>query len=133
MNKKASFLHGNIILLLVLVVFLAIGIVFISTKMNSGAFWADRTSKEIVKLVDSSKSGDQFILDVQSLCQIAKKNNLKAMDSIFSVSNKENKFCVKLSPSGRNFYYFFNEVNVSLELKQDPINGNKLLVSISDA
>jgi hypothetical protein len=123
----------NVIFFIILLAFIAIMTIFIWKQMNGGEFWAERYSKEITKLINSAKSGDEITLDVQEATRIAKRNDMKDYKNIFSFDNDENKVCTSLYPGIKKCYYFFNEVNVTPNFKLDPINGNKLHLTIGEA
>jgi len=115
-NKKArigDIVMDNIIYLILLIIFFIGMLAFVNNKMNGAAVWEDYYAKEIVKVIDSSKPGDDIIIDVHKATEIAKKNKIDN-EEIFSFTNFQNKVCVKLSAGRAGCYSYFNDVNVGI-------------------
>lgn len=120
MNKAGmgDLLMSNVIYLILLVVFLAGMLVFLWQYYQGAAVWEDYYAKEIVKVIDFSKAGDEIWLDVHKATEVAKKNRVKSFSEIFEINNPENQVCVKLSKGRKTCYSYFNEVDIiSPELK----------------
>src|SRR3989344_2742882 len=117
MNRGAEtggILWDNVIYLILLIVFFAGMMAFIYSKMNGAAVWGDYYVKEIVKIIDSSRPGDEIIFDVHKATEIAQKNNIPSskFDRLFIFTNLKNEVCVKLSLGKASCYNYFNDVGV---------------------
>ena len=133
MNKKGRFgdiIMNNITYLIVLVIFFTGMLMFVQAKMNGASVWEDFYAKEIAKIIDSAKPGDNVVLDVQSAIEIAVKNKI-GFGEIFSFDNGRNEICVKLSRGARSCFNYFNEVAIQSEGVKllEPINVLKFSVN----
>jgi len=143
MNKKAKFgdiVIDNVIYLVLLIIFFVGMLAFANSKANGASVWEDYYAKEISKVIDSSSSGDNFVIDVHKATEIAKKNKLDSFEEIFSFDNFKNEVCVKLSRGRASCYNYLNEVNVAVSGDKwiylaEPVDGesvNRLHFSILD-
>src|SRR3989344_2862680 len=101
MNRGAEtggILWDNVIYLILLIVFFAGMMAFIYSKMNGAAVWEDYYVKEIVKIIDSSRPGDEIIFDVHKATEIAQKNNIPSskFDRLFIFTNLKNEVLFKI-------------------------------------
>ncbi len=123
MNRKATvgdIVMDNIVYLIILIIFFVGMLAFVYSKMNGAAVWEDYYAKEIVKVIDLSKPGDEIVLDVHKATEIAQKNKVD-FESIFKFDNIKNEVCVKLSAGRASCYGYFNNVDVAIT------SGNKLI------
>ena len=117
MNKKAKvgdIVMDNVIYLILLIIFFVGMLAFVNSKMNGAAVWEDYYAKEIVKIIDVSKPGDEIVLDVHKATEIAAKNKIANFEKIFSFDNQKNEVCVQLSLGRASCYSYFNKVNVGI-------------------
>ncbi len=120
-NKRGAvedLLKSYLVYLILLIVFI-VGMLFVVNGQREGAdLWADYYTKEIVKVIDFSKSGDNICLDVHKASEIAKENEVVSFSEIFGVDNAKNEICVKLSRGIKRCFNYFNDVDiVNLDLK----------------
>lgn len=109
MNKKGSFLYDQGIYLLLLVIFVAFLFLYIGQQREGAAVWEDYYAKELSKIINLAKPGDEVVLDVQKVTDIAAKNKVK-LENIFGFSN--NQVCVKLDLGRQSCYYYFSNLSV---------------------
>ncbi len=120
MNIKgeSDILKDVIIYLILLVIFVVGMIVYLNQQQEGAVVWEEYYVKEIVKVIDFSKAGDEYFLDVHRATEIAKKNYVGSFSDIFSVDNVNNEICVKLSRGRRTCFNYFNDVDVvNMELR----------------
>ena len=121
MNKKGEsqdLLKGNLVYLILLVIFFVVMLYFVLNEQEGADIWADYYAKEIVKVVDFSKARDGICLDVHKATEIAQENEVESFSEIFQADNIENEVCVKLSRGVKRCFKYFNNVDVvNLDLK----------------
>jgi len=113
MNKKAvegELMFEYIIFIVVILLFAAGMFTVVNNYRNGGAVWEDFYAKEVVKVINNARPGDEIFLDVQKASEIAKKNE-QSLSTIFSFDNMHNEVCVKLGQR-RGCYSYFNEVDI---------------------
>ncbi len=134
MNKQAAenTISSTVIYLVIAMIFLAGMLLFIRSQANGAAIWEQYYSKEITKLINLAKPGDNISIDVQKAAQIAKSNDVQTFSEIFSFDNLQNTVCVKLSPGKKTCEAYFNDVIIiSPDLELIPEN-NILTFTISE-
>jgi len=112
-NKKATegeLIFDYIIFITVLVLFTAGMFAVINNYKNGAAVWEDFYAKEVVKVINNAKAGDEIFLDVHKATEIAKKNE-QSFSSIFLFNNLNNEVCVKIGEK-RSCYSYFNDVDI---------------------
>lgn len=112
-NKRAS--EGEVIfdyvIFLVLLSLFAFGMfMVVNNYRNGAAVWGDFYVKEVVKVINNAKVGDEIFLDVHRATEIAKKNE-QSFSTIFNFDNQKNEVCVKLG-NRKECYSFFNDVDI---------------------
>ena len=114
MNKKAEAteLWGIITYLLFIAVFLSIMYYYVASYKNGAAVWEDFYAKEISKVLNSAKPGDQISLDVDMAGNIARKNKIFDSKINFNFDNVKKEVCVKLNSGRKSCYSYFNDVEV---------------------
>ncbi len=127
MNKKGedSIIWNNVIYLILLVLFLMGMYVFLQNEREGAAVWEDFYAKEIVKIIDLAKPGDEITLDVQRASSVAHGNHVASYSNMFQFDNLNNEICVKLNEGTRKTCYrYFNNVDIAdVELRfGEPIN-----------
>jgi len=113
MNKKAvegELMFEYVIFIVVILLFVAGMFAVVNNYRNGGQVWTDFYAKEIVKVIDNARPGDEISLDVYKATEIAKKNE-QSLSAIFSFNNINNEVCVKLGEK-RGCYSYFNEVDI---------------------
>lgn len=114
MNKKAdsNLLMRNVTYLILLAIFVVLIFLSIRQKANTAAIWEDYYVKEITKVIDLSKPGDNVTLNVQKATEIAFKNTV-GQSEIFRFDNLKNEICIKLSQGRATCFSYFNEVDIT--------------------
>jgi hypothetical protein len=115
MNKKALFnLTANevaYVILLALAVVLTFMVIWKYTG-NAGT-WQEYYAKEIVRVIDASKPGDNIGLDVQKGTEVAKRNGVDLLKgNMFNFDSKNQEVCVLLSKGSATCYSYFNYVTI---------------------
>lgn len=109
-NKRANILMENIVFIILNVAFFSILILFL-VKQGSGAVLTEEIyAKQIALLIDSAKPETEIKLYVESLTELAGKNNVPLAETVKIVNNQ---VIVKLSKKGGYSYSFFNKVDIS--------------------
>lgn len=112
MNKKASsFLAGNVLFIILNVIFLSIIIIFLVKQSSGAAVLEEIHSKQIALLIDSAKPNMILKIDMSKAEKTAESNNF---DFANAVKITENNVYVKLRSDGGYNYGFFNDVSVSV-------------------
>src|SRR3989338_1982397 len=133
MNKRGASneqIAGTAVYLIILSLFTIGMLLFVYQLSNRAALWEDDYAKEIVKIVNALKPGDEFTFDVHKATEVAKKNRL-SMDNIFIFDNAKNEICVKLSPGKKSCYSYFSEIEFSTEMKFG-VPGNVLIIKAKE-
>ena len=125
MNKKGSnTIWDNAIYVILAIIFFSMVLYFLRNHMFQASFYENYYSKEISKVVNLAKPGDEITLDIQKATEIAQKQSLRSNSEIFQFDNVNNEICVKLSAGRKKCYVYFNDVDVmNVELRlADPEN-----------
>ncbi len=108
-NKKATILVENIVFIVLNIVFISIMVLFVYSRANGIMLLEESYAKNIALLIDSSKPGMEFYLDMEKAINRAEKEKWP-IDQIVNI--KDNIVTVKLSKNSEYSYSFFNNVNV---------------------
>ncbi len=134
-NKRGStseLLMDNIIFIILTVLFLSLFLVVVYKQRDNVVAWEEYYAAELSRILNMAKPGDVIEFDVQKATEIAVDKSVP-VESIFSFDNEKNRIYVKLSPSGKSYYEFFNEVDVSAEIISGHETGvNILKIEISE-
>ena len=118
MDKKAvDLLTGNLIFIILAVVFIGILFVFVYSKSSSEALVEEQTAKQIALMIDAANSGTQIILNIEGVLENNKATN--------PIRIEEGVVRVQLSEKSGYSYGFFNDVEVESEIK-----GENLILKI---
>jgi hypothetical protein len=113
MNKKALFnLTANEVAYIILLALAIVLTFMVIWKYTNGAgTWSDYYAKELVRVIDAGKAGDNVSMDVQKETEIAKRNgrDLQKGD-LFVFDSKKHNVCVNLGKGSPTCYYYFNDV-----------------------
>jgi len=111
-NKKGSdLLQQYVIFILLNLVFLAILLTFISSKVRGVAVLEESYSKNIALLVDAATPIMEMKINMEDAFDTAEKNEI-LRDEIVKIEN--NSVTVKLSADSGYTYHFFNDVDVTV-------------------
>jgi nitrous oxide reductase accessory protein NosL len=136
-NKKGaeSVSWGNIIPLILLVLYIVIFGYFIYSQMNGAAVWEEYYAKELVKVVNLAEPGDEFWIDVHDATKVAKSNRVGSFSETFQFKKEKKEVCVKLNSAGKQSgYNFMNDVDVvdyKLNLGSGPGARNQIYFKIA--
>jgi hypothetical protein len=130
MNKKGSEeIALSYIIYTVLLIVFAVGMfMVVNNHRNGGAVWEDFYAKEVVKMIDNARVGDEIFIDVQKASEIARDNEVP-LSSIFTFNNIKNEVCVKLA-TRRGCYSYFNEVDVIPDTDFGLVTSNGKYVNV---
>jgi hypothetical protein len=117
MNKKggsSNTLQNNVIFIVLGIFFFVILLVFVNSQMNGAKVWEDYYSKEITKMINTAKPGDQITINVQYGTVAAKRNGLElSVEKLFVFDNVNKTVCAKFSPGRMTCYGYFNKVDIA--------------------
>ncbi|RMD66722.1 hypothetical protein D6817_03530 [Candidatus Pacearchaeota archaeon] len=105
-------LNDEVVFLIIFAVFIAVMVFYVGNRANNAAFWEDFYAKELAKMINLAKPGDEFRLDVHKATEIAQKNKVKSFSEIFVFDNAKSEVCVKLSPGSAKCYSYFVKLDV---------------------
>src|SRR3989344_2704648 len=113
MDKKGTnVLLDNVVYVILAIIFFSMILYFLRNQWFQASFYENYYSKEISKVVNLAKPGDEIVLDVQKATEIAQKQSLRSFSEIFQFDNVNNEICVKLSAGRKKCYTYFNDVDV---------------------
>jgi len=127
-NKHGTILLENIIFIIFNLVFLAILIFFVVSKMSTAAVLEEQYAKQIALIIDSAKPGMEIHLNMENAINKAEDENFET-NKIFSV--EENIVTIRLREKGGYSYSFFNDVEVSKPYL-DTINNKEYVFFINE-
>ena len=120
MNKKAAIgdiTIGNVIFLVLLALVIGFLAYYIPGKFQGAEIWEGYYSQEIVKMINFAEPGDEFCIDVQKATEIAEENRVPTQSERFEIDNTKKQTCVKLSRGEKTCFNYFNDVEITYELK----------------
>jgi len=126
-SKRATILVGNIVFIMLNVVFLSILILFLVSKTGSAAVLEEKYSKQIALIIDSAKPGMIIHLNMEDAIDKAKKEN---WDFNNIVMIHDNIVTVKLREKGGYSYSFFNNIDVTANF--DTLNNQEYFFVIDE-
>jgi hypothetical protein len=129
-GKKGDLLAGDIIFLVLNLVFLSILIIFVLSKTNDASILEEKYAKEIALIIDSAKPGMIIHLNMKDAIEKAAENN-QNIANIVKIDNDNNIVMVKLKDKGSYSYSFFNEVDASAYLDTEP-NMQEYVLTINE-
>jgi hypothetical protein len=121
-GKKGDILVGDVIFLVLNLIFLSILVIFIVTKTNDTSRMEEQYAKEIALMIDSAKPGMTIHLDMTDAMKKAEDEKQDAAN-IIRIDNSANIVNVKLEDKGGYSYSFFNDVNAT---SYPDISGGKM-------
>jgi len=133
-GNRGDILTGDVIFIILNVIFVAILIFFVVTKTNDAAIIEEKYAKQIALIIDSARPGMRINLDMEDAIKkaIDENQNIGAgiMDLV-KIDNERNLVTVKLRDEGGYSYSFFNEVNASTYLDIEP-NEQEYVITIKE-
>lgn len=130
-GRRGDILTGDVIFLVLNLIFLAILILFVVTKTNDAAIMEEKYAKQIALIIDSSKPAMRINLNMEDAIKKAVDNNQDIGAGLLQIVQiNGNVVTVKLEEKGGYSYSFFNDVNVSAYL--DTLNGKEYVLIINE-
>lgn len=118
-GKRGDILVGDVIFIILNLVFLSILVVFVVSKMNDSANMEEQYAKQIALIIDSAKPGMEIHLNMEDAIKKATDNN---QDITKIVRIDGNLVTVKLREKGEYSYSFFNDVDAASPYLDQPDN-----------
>ena len=109
-GKRGDILIGDVIFIVLNLIFLTILILFVVSKTNDTARLEEIYAKQAALIIDSAKPGMTVYLDMEDAIEKAIDEN-QNLATILTISG--NTVTVKLRDKGGYTYSFFNDANVS--------------------
>lgn len=109
-NRNGQILQQYVIFILLNLIFLAILLTFISSKVRGVSVLEESYSKNIALLVDAGTPIMEMKINMEDAFDLAEKNKI-LRDEIVKIEN--NSVTVKLSADSGYTYRFFNNVDVT--------------------
>ena len=134
MNRKASvgeILWDNAIYLVLSVIVFVGMLLVIWQQMGGASVWEEYYAKEISKLINMAEPGDEITISVKKATDIAFDNEVFSRSEIFQFDNSKNEVCVKLSKGKKTCYSYFNNVDVTREIKVGVLNDNLMIMKVT--
>ncbi|OGJ12133.1 hypothetical protein A3K62_00190 [Candidatus Pacearchaeota archaeon RBG_16_35_8] len=126
-GKRGDILVGDVIFLVLNLVFLSILVIFIVTKTNDSSIVEEKYAKQIALIIDSAKPVMRINLNMEDAIDKAQDANQNIAEL---VKINGNVVTVKLGEKGGYSYSFFNNVNVSTYL--DNSNNKEYVLIINE-
>lgn len=127
-GKRGNLLTGEVIFLVLNIVFISILIIFVLSKTNSSAFLEEQYAKEIALMIDSAKPGMILHLNMEDAISKAESNSIAAADIVKITGNV---VTIKLKEKGQYSYSFFNNVSVEKSNYLDSSNNKEWVFAIT--
>ncbi len=119
MEKRGEILVGNVVFIILNLIYLSILVVFIYSQGSGVKIVEETYAKEIALLIDSSQPGMFFYLDMENAYDIAKEKNVD-FDNIVSINGNLITVTLDSSNDRKGYSYsFFNDVNVEIKPFKD--------------
>jgi len=109
-GKGGDILIGDVIFLILNLIFLSILIIFVVSKTNDSSRLEEQYAKQIALMLDSAKPGMTIHLNMEDAIKKAQDEN---QDITKIVKRDGNVITVKLKDKGGYSYSFFNDINVN--------------------
>ena len=116
-HKKGNILTGNIIFIILNLVFLSILIIFLFSKMGSAIVLEEKYAKQIALILDSAEPGMIIHLNMKDAIKIANKED-RDLNNVISV--QDNIVKVQLGEKGGYSYSFFNDLVYDIDFSVYP-------------
>lgn len=121
MKKRAGILVGNIVFIILNLIFLTMLVLFIARQGGGAILLEQSYAKQIALIIDSAKPGMQIYLNMEDALEIARKKlGEEHLNEIIKI--KDNIVTVKLSDKSGYSYSFFNDIEIKGKY-YDKLNG----------
>jgi hypothetical protein len=126
-SKKGDILVGDIIFIILNLIFLSILIIFVVSKTNDTSRMEEQYAKQIALIIDSAKPEMIIHLNMEDAIEKATKEN---RDPAQIVKIDGNLVTVRLEEKGGYSYSFFN--NVSANAYLDTANNKEYVFTVNE-
>lgn len=126
-SRKGDILVGDLIFIVLNLIFLSILIIFVVSKTNDTSKMEEQYAKQIALIMDSAKSGMIIHLNMEDAIEKAADNN---QDIMKIVKIDGNLVIVKVDEKGGYSYSFFN--NISANAYLDTANNKEYVFTINE-
>ena len=100
----------NVIFIVLNVVFIAILLIFVFSRLSNGAALEEKYAKQVALIIDASEPGMAVHLNMEDAIGVANSNKFP-LNQVITIDG--NLVTLKLSQKGGYSYSFFNNVSVS--------------------
>jgi len=111
MKRKGNILTGNVIYIVIVILFMAVLFIFVGRLSSGGALLEEKTAKKVALVIDSARPQTQVFLYVGDILENREDVEIKEVIDI-----EGNIVTVRLSEKGGYSYGFFNDVEVEEEI-----------------
>ena len=122
-KKGDSYLEGNLVYIILFILFLVAGMAFIYKYENNVYFWEQYYSYTISKVINSAEVGDRIELNVDKAVELSRKDGIARASGIFSFDNTRKEVIVSLQKGKKTFYPFLRNYNIDEIIVDDSIKG----------
>ncbi len=130
-NKKGeSYLEGNVIYIILFILFLMSGMAFLYKYQNNVYFWEQYYSYTLAKSVNNAQIGDRVELNIDRAIELSRKEGIADYKSIISFDNFKKEVVVSLQKGKKTNYNFLRDYNINDVLIEEDINGYFLKFSV---
>jgi hypothetical protein len=126
-SRKGDVLIGEVIFLVLNLVFLSILIIFVISKTNDASLLEEKYAKQIALVIDSAKPGMTIHINMEDAIKKAQdeKQDIKGIVKI-----NDNIVTLKLKEKGGYPYSFFNDISANAYL--DTGNNKEYVIVITE-
>ena len=117
-SKKANILTENVIFIILNIVFFSIMLLFIYLQSSNVHLDEQEIAKKIALLIDASKSGTEIQINLEEFFDKAGEEGISEARAVV-INNEKNLVIVKGSEDSFYEYSFFNDVQVSYDVKEN--------------
>lgn len=125
--KKGDILVGDIIFIVLNLIFLSILIIFVVSKTNDTSRMEEQYAKQIALIIDSAKPGMIIHLNMEDAIEKASDEDIDLAQIVKIDGNLVN---VRLEEKGGYSYSFFN--NISANTYLDTANNKEYVFTINE-
>lgn len=126
-NKRGDILVGDLIFIILNLIFISILIIFVVSKTNDASKMEEQYAKQIALIMDSAKPGMIIHLNMEDAIEKATNENQNPAQI---VKVEGNMVTIKLDEKGGYSYSFFNNVSVNAYL--DTANNKEYVFTVNE-
>ncbi|MDO8564300.1 MAG: hypothetical protein Q7R87_04785 [Nanoarchaeota archaeon] len=130
-NKRGeSYLEGNVVYIILFILFLMSGMAFLYKYQNNVYFWEQYYSYTIAKSVNNAQVGDRVELNMGRSIELANKEGIADYKKLVSFDNTKKEVVVSLQKGKKTTYSFLRNYNVNDVIIEEDIKGYFLKFSV---